>query len=644
MKKLLVLLFLVLGSSLGHASDNPSNFNFDGVLMDGASPMSGPVAIKIQIFGGSESLPSTCLLFEETHSAVELDQGSFSIKVGSGVRNSNPVSGDSGSVTWKNLFANKPGVALRTGGAGTSCLSSYFPTTRDTRYLRVTVDNGSPITLSPDFKLSAVPFATTADTLQGLGPSDFVSTKASEMNFWNASKTNSITFQAPTNFESSFSYQWPSSPPAGGDILATDSSGNLSWTTPSSGGLSTSGGTMSGPIAMAGQNLSSTGDIQMSSEKTLSLGTFTNAQQSGISGIGKVWYNSDTNALMYRDGASIKSIGTVSSVAAGTGLIGGPITSSGVLAVDVGTTSGKIPVLNGSSQLGLALGSSALPPYSFGSDPNTGIFSPVADNIGFSTNGTERLRIDSTGKVQMFSTSDVKLDIGTTADSVSEVVVNASSSGRSAIIVHSDANVTFGMMANFSGSTYQGLPTGAVGLHTGNTAPLAFVLGMNEKMRLLEPSGNLGIGTTAPVVKLHVAGTDAIKVPTGTTAERPPGSAGLIRFNTSVTNLEFYNGTSWVGLPQPQTVQPVATSTYTIGSSNNSFIFTGPACTVTLPSATANTGRILYIRNTSNNVTSASTNVIPLGTTTAAAPILTGAAKFAMLQSDGVNWIIMMAN
>lgn len=43
--------------------------------------------------------------------------------------------------------------------------------------------------------------------------------------------------------------------------------------------------------------------------------------------------------------------GTVTSVATGTGLTGGPITSSGTLSVDVGTTANKIVQLNGTGQL-----------------------------------------------------------------------------------------------------------------------------------------------------------------------------------------------------------------------------------------------------------------------------------------------------
>jgi hypothetical protein len=60
-------------------------------------------------------------------------------------------------------------------------------------------------------------------------------------------------------------------------------------------------------------------------------------------------------------------------------------------------------------------------------------------------------------------------------------------------------------------------------------------------------SGNLGIGTNNPNVSLDLGSkTDAIELPQGTTAQRPSGNAPYIRYNTTNSALEFYNGTDWV--------------------------------------------------------------------------------------------------
>ena len=40
-------------------------------------------------------------------------------------------------------------------------------------------------------------------------------------------------------------------------------------------------------------------------------------------------------------------------------------------------------------------------------------------------------------------------------------------------------------------------------------------------------------------------GTGAITIPAGTTAQQPTGVQGMLRFNTTTTSFEGYNGTAW---------------------------------------------------------------------------------------------------
>jgi hypothetical protein len=117
--------------------------------------------------------------------------------------------------------------------------------------------------------------------------------------------------------------------------------------------------------------------------------------------------------------------------------------------------------------------------------------------------------------------------------------------------------------------------------------------------------GNVAIGRATPTVSLDVNGAMALRAPSTVNA-----------------------------------------ATYTVAVTDSSLRFTTTNCTVTLPTAASFTGRILYLNTiTANSVTSASSNVIPLGSNTAGTAILAATAgKFAMIQSDGTNWITMMAN
>jgi hypothetical protein len=71
---------------------------------------------------------------------------------------------------------------------------------------------------------------------------------------------------------------------------------------------------------------------------------------------------------------------------------------------------------------------------------------------------------------------------------------------------------------------------------------------LNTVMTLLG-IGRVGIGITNPAVSLDVGSkTDAILLPSGTTAQRPSAVAGFIRHNTSLQSLDYYNGTNWFSL------------------------------------------------------------------------------------------------
>jgi hypothetical protein len=90
---------------------------------------------------------------------------------------------------------------------------------------------------------------------------------------------------------------------------------------------------------------------------------------------------------------------------------------------------------------------------------------------------------------------------------------------------------------------------------------------------------------------LKINSTDSILVPVGATADRPSNSgnvdvAGMLRFNTSTTSLEFYTGTMWVAAGSD--------TTFTI-ITNEQFTGNGLANTYVLSSNTTTSGAVVSI-------------------------------------------------
>ena len=90
----------------------------------------------------------------------------------------------------------------------------------------------------------------------------------------------------------------------------------------------------------------------------------------------------------------------------------------------------------------------------------------------------------------------------------------------------------------------------------------------------------------------------------------------------------------------------IKTASFTLGADENFVICNGASAnvTVTLPAASTVPGRVVTIKNLSGTYTviSASSNVKPQNSDTAGTAILAASATaWAMLVSDGTNWVVM---
>jgi sugar lactone lactonase YvrE len=136
-----------------------------------------------------------------------------------------------------------------------------------------------------------------------------------------------------------------------------------------------------------------------------------------------------------------------------------------------------------------ASGTAANPSISFVSDPNSGLYSPGADQVAISTNGTGRLFVASDGKIGI-----------------------ANATPQTALGLANNANISFGT------SNYPYI--------AGNDASnfLAFGTQATERMRL-DSSGRLGLGTSGPVTPIEVVGASTTDTEENYALFRGPGTA-----------------------------------------------------------------------------------------------------------------------
>lgn len=122
-----------------------------------------------------------------------------------------------------------------------------------------------------------------------------------------------------------------------------------------------------------------------------------------------------------------------------------------------------------------------------------------------------------------------------------------------------------------------------VGVYTSSGTTLARTLNESSTGSLLNLSGNATVFVTAAALDLPtITGdtTGSLTLPSGTTAQRPTGSVGMIRYNTTLFALEFYNTntSAWQALPAASPfINPTTTTGQTAYTSAGTFSWTCPA-------------------------------------------------------------------
>ena len=416
-----------------------------------------------------------------------------------------------------------------------------------------------------------------------------------------------------------------------GQVLTSAGAGTPTWATPTTGTVTSVGQTFTGGlISVAGSPVTGSGTLALTVAGTSGgVPYFSSAS---------TWASSTAlaaNALVIGGGAGVApattttGTGVVTALGVNTGTAGAFVVNGGALGTP---SSGTVTNLTGTASININGTVGATTPTTgvfttlvANTSAGVGTIAPAGSNFYNAKNIT-----GATSAYGNFTSATIQSDVTANARGYTSFLGTAAASFSTAIQHFYAGQGTIG-----AGSTVNS----QIGYYSetnllGATNNYGFVAGNTAAVT----AGKTAYGFFSSVNTATGGGTAWGFFANGTANNYFGGNVGISR--TPTTNLDV-NGS--IAFRAPSLTNA---ATYTVATTDVSLRFTTTACTVTLPAAASFTGRVLYLNNvTAIAVTSASSNVIPLGSNTAGTAILAATAgKFAMIQSDGTNWITMMAN
>jgi len=256
------------------------------------------------------------------------------------------------------------------------------------------------------------------------------------------------------------------------------------------------------------------------------------------------------------------------------------------------------------------------------------IYSIVGANLGIvqiPNGGTGLSSYPTNGQLLIGNTAGQKYDLRTLTAGTGITITNGAGSITIAGTGGTVTSVSVVSANGFAGTVATSTTTPAITLTTTVTGILK------------------GNGTA---ISAAVSGTDYAPATSGTSILYGNNAGGFSNVTVG-TGLTFATGTLSTSGTVTTNAPVTKTANFSVASTDTWLINnkTGSTCTVTLPSPSANTGRVLYFINYQNqSLVSASSNVVSRAGGAAGTAILDNVAgNWATIVSDGTSWITTQA-
>lgn len=256
------------------------------------------------------------------------------------------------------------------------------------------------------------------------------------------------------------------------------------------------------------------------------------------------------------------------------------------------------------------------------------IYTIVGANLGIvqiPNGGTGLSSYPTNGQLLIGNTAGQKYDLNTLTAGLGITITNGAGSITIAGTGGTVTSVSVVSANGFAGTVVTSTTTPAITLTTTVTGILK------------------GNGTA---ISAAVSGTDYAPATSGTSILYGNGTGGFSNVTVG-TGLSFTTGTLSTSGTVTTNAPVTKTANFSVASTDTWLINnkTGSTCTVTLPSPSANTGRVLYFINYQNQLlVSASSNVVSRAGGAAGTAILDNVAgNWATIVSDGTSWVTTQA-